>query len=106
MISLHGGRLLLHCDRADQAWHCTVALGPKHRVTYSTGQVELQAALLAAQQWYQLERSKVRSVGAPPICWDCHHWDISRSRCALNFPEARQTGGRFAARCSVFRLCP
>ncbi len=106
MISLHGGRLLLHCDHAHSSWSCTITLGPKHRVTRDTGRVHLQQALLAAHQYYQLELSNARRVGDAPICWDCIHWEPQRSVCSLGFPEARQTGGRFAARCSVFRSCP
>jgi hypothetical protein len=106
VISLHGGRLLLHCEQAHRTWHCTIALGPKQRKTYDTGRVNLQQALLAAQQHYQLELRQARSVQDAPICWDCAHWDPQRSHCTLGFPEARQTGGRFAARCSVFRSCP
>ena len=106
MISLHGGRLLLHCEQAHRTWHCTISFGPKQRTTYDTGRVQLQQALLAAQQYYQLELGKVRKASDAVLCWDCTHWDPQRSVCALGFPEARQTGGRFAARCSVFRSCP
>lgn len=106
MISLHGGRLLIHCDQPHQTWQCTIALGPRKRVTRDTGRVNLQQAMLAAQQHYQAEISQARQVGAPPLCWDCIHWEPTRSHCVLGFPEARQTGGRFAARCSVFRSCP
>jgi hypothetical protein len=106
MIALHGGRLLLHCDHASKTWHCTIAFGPKQRTTYDTGRVHLQQALLAAQQYYQLELSRARRACDAPICWDCAHWDPQRSACTFGFPEARQTGGRFAARCSVFRSCP
>jgi len=48
MISLHAGRLLLVCDRADRNWHARVVLGPKPelQIEMDTGTPHLQAALL------------------------------------------------------------
>ena len=104
MISLYGGRLLLFCDRADRNWHARVVLGPKpeHQVEADTGAIRLQDAMLRAQSIYQMARAKIRPVGAMPICWDCVQWEATRKRCNLDFPEARQSGGRFAARCELF----
>ena len=104
MISLYGGRLLLFCDRADRTWHCRVNLGPKaaHQLEADTGAIRLQDAMLRAQSIYQMARAKIQPVGAMPICWDCVQWEVTRKRCNLDFPEARQSGGRFAARCELF----
>jgi hypothetical protein len=44
----------------------------------------------------------LRAEGAPRMCWDCLQWEPWRKACALGFPEARQTGGRFAARCEIY----
>ena len=104
MISLHAGRLLLFCDRADRTWHCRVNLGPKpeHQLEADTGAVELQEALLRAQRIYQAAVRNLRPVGSPRMCWDCLQWEPWRKACALGFPEARQTGGRCAARCEIY----
>jgi len=104
MISLYGGRLLLFCDRADRNWHARVVLGPKpeHQLEADTGAIRLQDAMLRAQSIYQMARAKIRPVGAVPICWDCVQWEATRKRCNLDFPEARHSGGRFAARCELF----
>jgi len=104
MISLHAGRLLLFCDRADRTWHCRVNLGPKaeHQLEADTGTVELQEALLRAQRIYQAAVLRIRPVGAPRMCWDCLQWEAARKACALGFPEARQTGGRYAVRCEIY----
>lgn len=104
MISLHGGRLLLFCDRSDRTWHVRIVLGPKpeHHMEADTGAVQLQQAMLRAQSIYQMACAKIRPVGAVPMCWDCQQWELTRKCCALGFPEARQTGGRFAARCAMF----
>ena len=104
MISLYGGRLLLFCDRADRNWHARVVLGPKpeHQLEADTGAIRLQDALLRAQSIYQMARAKLRPDGAPRMCWDCVQWEPTRKACGLEFPEARHSGGRFAARCELF----
>lgn len=104
MISLYGGRLLLFCDRADRTWHCRVALGPKpeHQLDADTGAIRLQDAMIRAQSIYQMALANHRPVDEPRMCWDCVQWNTSRKRCDLELPEARQSGGRFAAHCSVF----
>ena len=104
MISLYGGRLLLFCDRADRNWHARVVLGPKpeHQLEADTGAIRLQDALLRAQSIYQMARAKIRPDGAPRMCWDCVQWEPTRKACGLEFPEARHSGGRFAARCELF----
>jgi hypothetical protein len=104
MISLYGGRLLLFCDRADRTWHARVVLGPKpeHQLEADTGAIRLQDAMLRAQSVYQMALANIRPQGEPPMCWDCVQWETTRKRCNLEFPEARLTGGRFAARCELF----
>jgi hypothetical protein len=104
MISLYAGRLLLFCDRADQTWHCRVNLGPKaeHQLEADTGAVYLPDALLRAQSIYSAALAKIRPAEAPRMCWDCLQWETVRKSCSLGLPEARQTGGRYAARCSLY----
>lgn len=104
MISLHAGRLLLFCDRADRTWHCRVVLGPKpeHQLEADTGTIQLQEAMLRAQRIYQAAAARIRPVEAPRMCWDCVQWDQPRKACSLEFPEARQSGGRYAAHCEVY----
>jgi hypothetical protein len=96
--------LLLFCDRADRTWHARVVLGPKpeHQFEADTGAIRLQDAMLRAQSIYQMACANIRPAGAVPMCWDCVQWEATRNRCNLQFPEARQTGGRFAARCAMF----
>lgn len=104
MISLHGGRLLLFCDRADKTWHCRISIGPRaeHRSEYDTGTIQLQVALQRAQSFYDAATARHRQIGDPPKCWYCRHWDVRRRNCDLGFPESRQSGGRYAARCEVY----
>lgn len=104
MISLHGGRLLLFCDRADRTWHARIVLGskPEHQIESDTGTIRLQDAMLRAQSVYQMALANIRPEGSPPNCWQCVQWEVTRKRCGLEFPEAYLTGGRFAARCELF----
>jgi hypothetical protein len=104
MISLHAGRLLLFCDSADRTWHCRVVLGPKpeHQLEADTGAIQLQDALLRAHSIYNAAVVRIRPVTEPRMCWDCVQWDQPRKRCSLDFPEAKQSGGRYATRCEVF----
>jgi len=69
MISLHAGRLLLFCDRADRTWHCRVVLGPKpeHQVEADTGAIQLQDALLRAQSIYSAAVARIRPVTEPRL---------------------------------------
>lgn len=106
MISLYSGRLLLFCDRLDQTWHCRVNLGPKpeHQIEADTGTIQLQEALIRANSIYSAAMAKIRPTGSPRMCWDCLQWDLARKTCGLGLPEGRQTGGRYAPRCSLFEL--
>ena len=103
MISLHAGRLLLVCDRADRTWHARVILGPKpeHRVEADTGAVRLQDAMLRAQSIYQAAVLAIRPDGQR-MCWDCLQFDVQRNRCELGIPECKRSGGRYAPRCEMY----
>lgn len=105
MITLYGGRLQILCSRAGRSWMVRVILGPKpeHQLETDTGANRLQDARAQAQLIYHDAVQRIRPESAPPICWDCLQWDVRQRRCCLEFPEARQTGGRFAARCELFR---
>jgi hypothetical protein len=104
MISLYGGRLLLFCDQLDHNWHAQIALGPKpeHRLTADTGTVHLSDALQRAVLIYKAAAGKMQVQGRAPMCWDCLQWDVGFKRCALEFPESKKSGGRYASRCSLY----
>jgi hypothetical protein len=104
MISLHAGRLLLVCKRCDGHWYARVVLGPKpeHQLEADTGTVRLQDALIRAQSIYQAAQSELRSLDHPPMCWDCHYWEMRQQGCGLALPESKRSGGRYAARCEMY----
>lgn len=104
MISLYGGRLLLFCDRLSRTWHVRVVLGPRpeHTMQADTGAAVLRDARAQAQLIFHDAVRKIRPPCEPAMCWDCQQWEMRRNRCALDLPEARQSGGRYAARCAWF----
>ena len=105
MISLHAGRLLLVCCKANHNWHARVVLGPKpeHQLEQDTGTIHLQTALIKAQEIYQAAKNDIRPAGEPLMCWDCHYWDMRQQRCGLELPESKRSGGRYAARCEIYQ---
>lgn len=104
MIRLHGGRLLLVCDRADRTWHARVILGPKpeHQVEIDTKTTQLQEALQCAHEIYEVSLASIRPPTAPVMCWDCQQWEMTTQQCDLRIPESKRSGGRFAAVCELF----
>ena len=104
MIRLHGGRLLLVCDRADRTWHARVILGPKpeHQVEIDTKSNDLHDALVCAHEIFDAAVASIRPETAEKMCWDCIQWEMSTQRCDLLIPESKRSGGRFAAVCELF----
>ena len=105
MIRLHNGRLLLICGNANQNWQIRVVLGPKpeHQIEVDAGTVYLQTALERAESLFRAAVARLRPVGTSSMCWDCVQWEMDRQRCGMFFPESRRSGGKFAARCSMFQ---
>ena len=104
MIRLHGGRLLLLCDRADKTWHARVVLGPRpeHQFEADTGAITLSKALPKAQEMFWAAARRMRPDGSARMCWDCSQWDTQRYLCALSLPESKRSGGRYAAQCEFY----
>lgn len=89
-------------------WHLRIRLGSaieqQHECSLETD--DLARALFRAEQVYaDFRRSIGQKVDDRPMCWQCVHWEPVRAACYFGWPEARQTGGRFAAQCSVFKAC-
>lgn len=104
MISLHSGRLLLWFDLASRHWRCRISLGPRpeHLIDADTGAYRLQDASGRAEQIFRDTVARLRPPTEPRRCWDCKQYHPGERRCLLGFPEARQTGGKFGARCDHY----
>lgn len=112
MISLFGGRLALSYDLASHQWMAEIKLSPnaEHQITLPTNERDARKAMQYGLSFYDVFSAKVRQdleIKGGLMCWDCLHWEpADRGRCLLRIPEARKTGGRFAAGCNLFTPCP
>lgn len=108
MITLYGGRMVLERRNLAENWHATIKLplNDKRQVDLMTPDV--RQAYIRAQYHYialrdhltleevEAEQSQQRR------CWNCIHFLHRGNGCVFEFPEARQTVGRFAAKCQMF----
>lgn len=100
----HAGRMILSEDAG--VWHLRIRLG-------ATDELQMRACLQTSNQEeavFRAERiyadfKRRHSCGGEDriLCWQCIHWLPVEANCSFGWPEARQTGGRFAAQCSVFK---
>jgi hypothetical protein len=107
MMRFHAGRMVLNLERT--VWHVRIKLGssPEHQVKASLETSNAEEAIFKAERIYaDLKRKLSKRVDDRPMCWQCIHWEGINAQCGFGWPEARQTGGRFAAQCSVFKACP
>jgi hypothetical protein len=103
----HAGRMIL--DQLQGIWHLRIRLGStqeqQHKACLETS--DLMEAVFRAERIYADMRRKLgKKADDKPMCWQCIHWEPVKAACYFGWPEARQTGGRFAAQCSVFKACP
>lgn len=107
MMRFHAGRMVLYLERS--AWHVRIKLGsrPDQQVDTGLQTMEAEEAIFRAERIYaELKRKLNKKADDKPLCWQCIHWEGLKAQCSFGWPEARQTGGRFAAQCSVFKACP
>jgi hypothetical protein len=107
MMRFHAGRMVLH--QQGTVWHVRIKLGasPEHQTKASLETSTAEEAIFRAERIYaDLKRKLSKRVDDKPLCWQCIHWEGVNAQCGFGWPEARQTGGRFAAQCSVFKACP
>jgi hypothetical protein len=96
-------------SQKDGIWHLRVRLGGAQELQLRTclETADQEEAIFKAERIYSdFKRRHSKNQEEKPMCWQCIHWEPVRSRCSFGWPEARQTGGRFAAQCSVFKACP
>lgn len=90
-------------DQVAGGWHLTIRLDGARTHEACLQVTSLAQAVVAAERIY----SDLRGLPSDrPMCWQCVHWLPVQASCYFGWPEARQTGGRFAAQCSVFKACP
>jgi len=107
MMRFHAGRMVLYLEHS--VWCVRVKLGtrPDQQIDTALQTGEAEEAIFRAERIYaELKRRLNKKADDKPLCWQCIHWEGLNARCSFGWPEARQTGGRFAAQCSVFKACP
>lgn len=107
MMRFHAGRMVL--DQQGEIWHLRVRLGstPDKQLRTCLETSNAEEAIFKAERIYADMRRQLNSrADHKPRCWQCIHWEALKASCSFGWPEARQTGGRFAAQCSVFKACP
>ena len=95
-LRYHAGRMVL--KQLDERWRVTIKTKSGH-VSYSLSAIELEQAVLEAEQIY----ADVKAINrGQPRCMDCIHWEIVEAKCNVGCPEGRMTGGSFAKDCAYF----
>ena len=108
MISFFHGRLLIDRRSLSDNWRAIIRLPRMDRVEIDLGTPDMREAYLRAQYHYLARRTRqpVEEVKElyrhKAVCWNCGQWLPLAGECSFGFPEARQTGGRFAARCDLY----
>lgn len=108
MITLYGGRMVLERRNLMENWHATIKLPLHDKRQVDLKTPDVRQAYIRAQYHYIALRDRVslEEVEAEqsrhPRCWECIHFLHRGNGCVFEFPEARQTMGRFAAKCQMF----
>lgn len=107
MIVLYGGRVTIFRYKLSENWQLKLKL-PGTVKEYDLATPDIREAFIRGQYHYMAWKHKIsfeeeveQHVGKRK-CWDCHQWSARWVECSLGFPEARQTGGRFASRCELY----
>lgn len=107
MMRFHAGRMIL--NQQDRVWYLRIKLGStadkQFKASLETTSAE-EAIFKAERIYTDMKRQLSKKAEQKPLCWQCIHWEALPARCGFGWPEASQTGGRFAAQCSVFKACP
>lgn len=108
MIVLYGGRLILERRRLSENWKATLKVPTKGKITVDLGTPDVRQAFIRGQNHYLARRTdrNVEEVALEALgaikCWSCINWLPRNNECSFGFPEARQTGGRYAAKCELY----
>lgn len=108
MIVLYGGRLVLERRNLIEKWQVTikVPLAGKRNIDLDT--YDVREAFIRAQYHYmalkknasyeEIEEEEKNELK----CWTCNNWLPRGNNCVFEFPEARQTCGRYASKCEMY----
>jgi len=108
MITLYGGRLILERRKLSENWRAIINIPGLDQHTIDLCTPDLREAFIRGQYHYIALRNRqpveeiIEIYHHKAKCWSCVQWLPRLNECSFGFPEARQTGGRFAARCALY----
>jgi hypothetical protein len=95
-LRYHAGRMVLFEN--EDGWSVRIK-AKDTTITTVLSSVSLSDAILEAEVLYHDARAVYAGAS---LCFQCVHWEPGPGECGLEFPEGRQTGGRYAAKCPAF----
>lgn len=108
MITLYGGRLVIERRSLSENWQATVKLPLHDKRHIDLMTPDVTQAYVRAQYHYlalrdHLSMEEVEAThGQQRRCWTCIHFLHRGNGCVFQFPEARQSMGKFAAKCQMY----
>ena len=108
MIVLYSGRVIVERLKLSENWRAKIRLPGRPETIIDLCTPDVREAYIRAQYHYLALRKKQpievieNEYYQKAKCWSCIHWLPRSDECSLGFPEARQNGGRFAARCELY----
>ena len=108
MIVLYSGRVIVERLRLSDNWRAKFRLPGRPETILDLCTPDVREAYIRAQYHYLALRKNqpIEEIESEfhgkAKCWSCIHWLPRGNECSLGFPEARQNGGRFAARCGLY----
>lgn len=108
MITLYAGRLVIERRKLSDNWSATIKLAHQAERVIDLCTPDVREAFIRAQHHYLALRhgqtfEEVQEESRGKVkCWSCVQWLPRSNECSFGFPEARQTGGKYAARCELY----
>ena len=108
MINLYNGRLVIERRSLADNWRAVLRMPKDVERIYDLGTPDVREAFIRGQYHYMALHKKqpveevVAAYHHKAKCWSCVQWSPRWNECTLGFPEARSSGGRYAANCELY----
>lgn len=108
MITLYGGRMVLERRSLAENWKAIIKIPLRDKRLVDLMTPDVKQAFIRAQYHYialrdHLSVEEVEAMQSQHTrCWTCIHFLHRGNGCVFQFPEARQTMGKFAAKCELY----
>lgn len=108
MIVLYGGRVVLERRSLVATWEATIKMPTQGKRLIDLDTFDINEAYIRAQYHYlalkkNLTFEQVKEQEQHQAkCWSCIYWQPRSSKCLFEFPEAKASHGRYAAKCEMY----